>query len=89
VAKRLLIQDAYSKEKPLLALFISTSNVHILDKTMVKNRGLTICQSSDSLADLFIILTSSNECMAYLTPLLFTVVSMICEVTNPLLCYRI
>ncbi len=28
------------------------------------------CQSSDSLADLFIILTSSNECLAYLTPLL-------------------
>ncbi len=25
------------------------------------------CQSSDTLADLLIILTSSNECMAYLT----------------------
>ena len=34
---------AYSKEKPLLALFISTSNEHILDKRMVKICGLTIC----------------------------------------------
>jgi hypothetical protein len=32
-----------SKEKPLLALFISTSNEHILDKRMVKTCGLTIC----------------------------------------------
>jgi hypothetical protein len=31
---RLLIQDIYSKEKPSLAMFISTSNEHILDKTM-------------------------------------------------------
>jgi hypothetical protein len=39
---------------------------------MVKNRGLNHSSykdvsPSDSLADLFIILTSSNECMAYLT----------------------
>jgi hypothetical protein len=40
---RLWIQDIYSKEKPLLAMFISTSNEHILDKTMIKIRGLTIC----------------------------------------------
>jgi len=39
---RLLIQDVYSKEKPSLIMFISTSNEHILDKTMVKIRGLTI-----------------------------------------------
>ncbi len=37
------IQDIYSKEKPLLAMFISTSNEHILDKTMLKICGLTIC----------------------------------------------
>ncbi len=40
-----------------------------------------------NLLTLFIILTSSNECMAYLTSVLFTVVSIV--VTNPLLCYRI
>jgi hypothetical protein len=40
---RLQIQDIYSKEKPSLAMFISTSNEHIFDKTMVKIRGLTIC----------------------------------------------
>ncbi len=39
---RLLIQDVYSKEKPSLAMFISTSNEHILDKTMVRICGLTI-----------------------------------------------
>jgi hypothetical protein len=33
---RLLTQDVYRKEKPSLAMFISTSNEHILDKTMVK-----------------------------------------------------
>ena len=32
---RLWIQDIYSKEKPSLAMFISTSNEHILDKTIV------------------------------------------------------
>jgi hypothetical protein len=41
---RLWIQDIYSKEKPSLAMFISTYNEHILDKTMVKIRGLTICR---------------------------------------------
>ncbi len=40
---RLWIQDIYSKEKPSLAMFISTSNEQILEKTMVKIRGLTIC----------------------------------------------
>jgi hypothetical protein len=40
---RLWIQDIYSKEKPSLEMFISTLNEHILDKTMVKIRGLTIC----------------------------------------------
>jgi len=40
---RLLIQDVYSKEKLSLAMSISTSNEHILDKTMVKICGLTIC----------------------------------------------
>ncbi len=40
---RLWVQDIYSKKKLSLALFISTSNEHILDKTMVKIRGLTIC----------------------------------------------
>ncbi len=40
---RLWIQDIYRKEKPSLAMFISASNEHILDKTMVKICGLTIC----------------------------------------------
>ncbi len=40
---RLWIQDICSIEKPSLAMFISTSNEHILDQTMVKIRGLTIC----------------------------------------------
>ncbi len=42
---RLLIQDVYSKEKPSssLAMFISISNEHILNKTMVRICGLTIC----------------------------------------------
>ncbi len=40
---RLLIQDICSKEKPSLAMFISTPNEHILDKTTVKICGLTIC----------------------------------------------
>ena len=40
---QLLIQDVYSKEKLSLAMSISTSNEHILDKTMVKISGLTIC----------------------------------------------
>jgi hypothetical protein len=60
---------------------------------MVKICGLTICLEGVSpvanLLTLFIILTSSNECMAYLTSVLFTVVSIIFIVTNPLLCYRI
>ena len=68
--KRLKIQDVYSKEKPLLELFILTSNEHILDKVMVKNRGLNHSSYKDvspvTFADLFIILTSKNECMAYL-----------------------
>jgi hypothetical protein len=50
---------------------------------MVKIRGLTICllikgvSPVANLLTLFIILTSSNECMAYLTSVLFTVVSII------------
>jgi hypothetical protein len=40
---KLLIQDVYSKEKLSLAMSISTSNEHILDKLMVKICGLTIC----------------------------------------------
>jgi hypothetical protein len=40
---RLSIQDIYRKEKPSLAMFISTSNELNLDKTMVKMCGLTIC----------------------------------------------
>jgi hypothetical protein len=40
---RLLIHDVYSKEKLSLAMSISTSNEHNLDKTMVKICGLTIC----------------------------------------------
>ncbi len=40
---RFLIQDVYSKEKPSLAMFISISNEHILNKTMVRICGLTIC----------------------------------------------
>jgi hypothetical protein len=71
---RLLIQVVYSKEKLSLAMSISTSNEHILDKTMVKICGLTICLRRVSvqwlLLTLFIILTSSNECMAYLTSVL-------------------
>jgi hypothetical protein len=42
-----------------------------------------------NLLTLFIILTSSNECMAYLTSVLFTVITILFIVTNPLLCYRI
>ncbi len=41
------MQDIYSKEKPSLALFISTSNEHILDKTMVKILGLIIYEDED------------------------------------------
>ncbi len=37
-----------SKEKLSLAMSISTSNEHILDKTMVKICGLTICLISVS-----------------------------------------
>ncbi len=78
----------------MLALFLLTSNEHILDKVMVKNRGLNHLSYKDvspvTLADLFIILQiveviitsvwmsvqdmtlfiilpSSNKCMAYLT----------------------
>jgi hypothetical protein len=40
---RLLIQDVYRKEKLSLAMSISKSNEHILDKTMFKICGLTIC----------------------------------------------
>ncbi len=61
---RLSNQDIYSKEKPL---FISIYNEHILDKTMVKMCGLTICLKGISpvanLLTLSIILTSSNECI--------------------------
>jgi hypothetical protein len=73
-------------------MFISISNEHIVDKTMVKVRGLNIflykgVSPVANLLTLFIILTSSNECMAYFV--LFTRVSIIFIVTNPLLCYRI
>jgi len=54
---------------------------------MVKIHGLTICYEDVSpvanLLTLFIILTSSNECMAYLTSVLFTVGSILCKVINP------
>jgi hypothetical protein len=57
-------------------------------KSMVKNRGLTIRLINDvspvaNLLTLFIILTSSNECMAYLTSVLFTIVSILIIVTVP------
>ncbi len=40
---RLSIQNIDCKEKPSLAMFISTSNEYIVDMTMVKICGLTTC----------------------------------------------
>ncbi len=61
-------------------MVISTSNEHILDKTMVKIRGFNHLSYKGvrpvaNLLTLFTILTFSNEFMAYLTSVLFTVVS--------------
>ncbi len=50
---RLWVQEIYSKKKPSLALFISTSNEHILDKTMVKIHGLMGTVSRDFLLLVF------------------------------------
>ena len=68
-------------------LFILTANEHILTEYWLQIVEVAITSVGMSVQDtaltMFIILPSSNECIAYLTLAPFTVVSAYFYLTNP------